>query len=139
MAFFQVRRLVAIWRQGYGRKGGVVGTPPSSDRTAKAVEAGQALMAMCSENPARLETLLTEDGGVVLVELLQEPCSERVTPTPLQHLTQCDNIHSELMSPATQWQFVSAQLLIVIVLARPSSLCWLEQVQSLSVYLSISA
>lgn len=71
--------MVAIWRQGYGRKAGLVGQPQGSDRAAKSLEAGQALLAMCRDNPGRVETFLAEEGGVVLVELLQEPCNERVS------------------------------------------------------------
>jgi hypothetical protein len=46
------------------------------------MEAGQALMAMCREDSSHVETFLSEDGGVVLVELLQNPCSEKATPSP---------------------------------------------------------
>ena len=56
----------------------MVGQPQSSDRASKAIEAGQALLAMCRENTRSVETFLAEDGGVVIVELLQDPCNERV-------------------------------------------------------------
>jgi len=44
------------------------------------MEAGQALLRMCREDLGHMETFLAEDGGVVLVELLQNPCSEKVLP-----------------------------------------------------------
>ena len=74
-----MRRLIAIWRLGFGRKAGVGGQPQVADRAIRAIEAGLNLLAMCREHPKRVETFLAEDGGVVLVELLQDPCNERVS------------------------------------------------------------
>ena len=75
----QVRRLMAALRTAYGRpKGSRDGDPTNALRTATAIEASRSLLAIWRADSERIEAFLAEDGGVVIVELLQEPCSEQV-------------------------------------------------------------
>ena len=75
----QTRRLVAALRTAFGRpKGSRDGDSHNALRTATAIEASHSLLAIWRADSERIEAFLAEDGGVVIVELLQEPCSEQV-------------------------------------------------------------
>lgn len=80
----QLRKLVAELRLAYGRrKGSRERDAANAERTAKALDAGRALLLLVREDSDRIEVFLAEDGGVVLLELLREPCSEQVRiPAP---------------------------------------------------------
>ena len=70
---------MAALRTAYGRpKGSRDGDPTNALRTATAIEASHSLLAIWRADSERIEAFLAEDGGVVIVELLQEPCSEQV-------------------------------------------------------------
>lgn len=73
----QMKTHIKALRKGYKR---VIQESENQQRAAEAIAACQCVLSLLKEDRNQIETFQAEDGPSVIYELLDAPCSEKVSP-----------------------------------------------------------
>lgn len=85
----QLRIHLKMWRAGHRQSA----LKQESERRAdEAMISGEAILTFLKEDRAQIDVFISEDGPVVVYEILQDPCSERVGASKLSCTTACQKV-----------------------------------------------